>query len=209
MATRLHAVYRSPRHNNKADPLDELVFIILSQMTTTPSFNRVFDRLKRSVRSWGELLVMPPRKIESLIKDAGLSHQKGPRLRRILKRVSAEFGRASLDSLHKMTDEDAEAFLTSLPGVGTKTAKCVMMYSLGRAVLPVDTHVARLACRLSVLSAADTTARAHVEIERAVRPADRYSFHVNGVAHGQGVCRAVRPKCQACVLRRMCQHPEA
>src|SRR5437870_1724380 len=90
-ATLLHQQYGSPRHGNKDDPLDELVFILLSQMTTHHSFNRVFDRLKQSAPTWDEVLREPKRTLVGLIKDAGLSHQKAPRIRQILGRVRRDF----------------------------------------------------------------------------------------------------------------------
>jgi endonuclease-3 len=204
VSDRLDSIYGSPRHNNKDDPLDEVIFIILSQMTTTKSFNRVYDHLKASIGSWSGLLKVPLRKTKSLIKDAGLSNQKGPRIKAILRMVKEKFGRVSLNGLSSLSDGEAEAFLTSLPGVGQKTAKCVLMYSLGRPVLPVDTNVARLASRLGLIPRKVSQGGIHIALERVVRPEDRYSFHVNGLAHGQRVCRAVYPKCGVCVLSRMC-----
>ena len=187
--------------------MDELVFIILSQMTTSKSFGRVFDRLKVRTKDWSHVLRMPLRKLKALIGDAGLSHQKGPRIKAILKRLERDFGRVSLDALRRMPDDDVEAYLTSLPGVGVKTAKCVMMYSLGRRVLPVDTHVWRVARRLGFVSASVPYPEIHGALEVVVPPADRYSFHVNALSHGRKVCIALRPRCRGCPLRRLCPYP--
>jgi len=199
--------YGSPRHRNKADPLDELVFILLSQMTTAPSFGRVYERLKESTGGWAHVRRMPLRRLKSLIKDAGLSRQKAPRIKAILKKVAADFGKLSLAPLRRMEDAAAERYLTALPGVGVKTAKCVMMYSLGREVLPVDTHVWRVARRLGLVSGAVPYARVHGALEAVVAPGDRYAFHVNAISHGRAVCTALRPKCRTCPLRRFCPFP--
>ena len=118
VAVKLATAYGSPRHGNKDDPFEELVFIVLSQVTTHHSYGRVFERLRDAVSSWDDLLAMPLRRLKALIKDAGLSRQKAPRLKAIARRLTADFGRVTLDPLRRMTDEDAEEYLTSLPGVG-------------------------------------------------------------------------------------------
>lgn len=204
---RLRDTYGLPHHNNKDDPVDELVFILLSLMTTGPSFNRVFDRLKAACPSWSDVLDMPLPALEALIKDAGLSHQKGPRIQSILQRLKRDFGTITLDPLRSMSDQDAEAYLIALPGVGKKAAKCVLMYSFGRDVLPVDTHVWRVARRLGLVASDTPYSRVHEEIENAVGPGDRHAFHVTAISHGRTLCLPFRPICSSCPLRRMCPYP--
>jgi endonuclease III len=207
VAELLHDTYGSPRHGNKDDPLDELIFILLSQMTTGPSFNRVFDRVKAAYPSWDPLLDMPLDELRALIKDAGLSGQKAPRIQTIFRKLKQDFGAVTLAPLAEMTDAAAEGYLTTLPGIGTKTAKCILMYSLGRQVLPVDTHVWRVTRRLGLIHEITPYPKVHDELEAVIAPADRYSIHVNGLAHGQAVCIALRPRCEACPLRRLCPYP--
>lgn len=201
---RLVDTYGTPDLGNKDDPLDELIFIILSQMTTHQSFNRVYDRLKACCESWEDVLTMPLRRLKATIKDAGLSNQKAPRIKAILKRIKADFGRLTLQVLFNLENEDAERYLTGLPGVGIKTAKCVLMYSLSRDVLPVDTHVWRVARRLGLVSEEVPYSKVHPTLEAVVPPERRYSFHVNAVLLGQQVCTAVDPNCPECPLQRMC-----
>lgn len=204
VAVKLAAAYGSPRHGNKDDPFEELVFIVLSQVTTHHSYGRVFERLCDAVGSWDDLLAMPLRRLKTLIKDAGLSGQKAPRLKAIARRLTADFGRVTLDPLREMTDEDAEEYLTSLPGVGVKSAKCILMYALGREVLPVDTHVWRVARRLGLLPEDLPYGRVHDVLEEAVAPADRYAIHVNAIVHGRRLCLPLRPRCTQCFLQRAC-----
>ena len=199
----LKASYRSPLLNNKDDPLDELVFIILSQMTTSPSYERVFERLKGAMPDWRILTETPVFDLTSLIADAGLSGQRALRLKQIADRLVQDFGEVSLTKLVNYDDETVQQYLTSLPGVGVKTAKCVMMYSLGRQVLPVDTHTARVATRLGLVPAGSAAAIDR-DLSIVVPPALRFDFHVNAVAHGRAVCRAVRPRCDDCVLSSLC-----
>lgn len=203
----LAATYGSPTHNNKPDPLDELVYIVLSQMTTQPSVSRVFDRFNRRVGSWERLLSMPTASVARMIHDAGLSSQKAPRIQAIMRRLQHDFGRVSLDELRGMSDEAAIEYLCSLPGVGPKTARCVMMYSLGRSVLPVDTHVSRVSRRLGLLPAGAPSGGAHEILESVVAPGDRYDYHVNALAHGRSVCLSGRPRCDGCPISRLCPYP--
>jgi len=205
----LHATYGSPRHGNKEDPLDELIFIILSQMTTHPSFNRVFDRLKREYGMWDRVLRMPLKGLRTAIKEAGLSNQKAPRIKVILDRIRRDFGVVSLAPLRAMPDSETEEYLVSLPGVGIKTAKCVMMYSLGRQVLPVDTHVWRVALRLGLVDRCVPYTRVHEAMEGVVPPEYRYTLHVNAVSHGRVLCTARGPKCFQCPLSSLCDHAKS
>lgn len=201
---RLEEQYQSPSHGNKVDPLDELIYIILSQMTTAPSFGRVFERLRSAVSDWSDLLSMPEASLKGLIANAGLSGQKASRLTAIAHRLKSDFGRVTLAPLARASDADAEAYLVSLPGVGIKTAKCVLMYSLHRAVLPVDTHVARVGRRLGILPQATTPLAVHSCLEDVVPPHLRHSFHVNAIALGRDACRAPRANCTKCVLSKVC-----
>jgi endonuclease III len=173
-------------------------------MTTGPSYERVFDRLKAAVGDWNNLLSIKLRFLKKLIAAAGLSNQKAPRLIAIAKRLDQDFGAVSLSGLGEMTDLGAERYLTSLPGVGVKTAKCVMMYSLSRQVLPVDTHVCRVAKRIGLVAWNLANQKLHDGLEEVILPGLRYSFHVNAVAHGRAVCKALAPLCADCPIQRLC-----
>lgn len=199
----LESRYESPRHGNKANPLDELVFIILSNRTQDLSFRRTFLRLKSAYPSWRLVTYRSRRRIESILAPGGLGRLKTAQLLAIFGTLRAVFGYPTLAPLRHLSDDETEAFLTSLPGVGRKVAKCVLMYSLGRAVLPVDVHVHRVAGRLGlrVKRRPDTSQDL---IEAAVPPRFRHSFHVNAVAHGRTLCLPRRPKCQECSVRRYC-----
>lgn len=172
-------------------------------MTTSPSYERVYDRLKAAMPHWRALTGIPVSDLRSLIAEAGLSGQRALRLKQIADRLVEDFGEVSLADLVHWDDEAAQHYLTSLPGVGVKTAKCVMMYSLGRKVLPVDTHTARVAIRLGLVTKGSTAAIDR-NLSRVVSPALRFDFHVNSVAHGRAICRAVKPHCEGCVLSQLC-----
>ena len=201
---RLKECYRSPFLNNKSDPLDELVFILLSQMTTSTSYERVYDRVKSEIPDWELLIEIPVSKLETMIADAGLYRHRAIRLKQIAKRLVVDFGEVSLDTLCDFDTERAQAYLMSLPGIGVKSAKCVLLYSLDREVLPVDTHTARVAYRLGLVSSSHPLAVDN-ELPVVIPPNLRFDFHVNAVAHGRAICNARAPSCDNCVLFSMCQ----
>jgi endonuclease III len=201
----LEFAYHNPRHGNKRNPLDELIYIILSTRTQDASFRSIFQELKRSFPSWNRLDGRNPRKLQAVLAPGGLGKLKSRQIRVIVSRLRMAFGRATLAPLRKMSDMDAEMFLTSLPGVAAKIAKCVLMYSLDRQVLPVDVHVHRVASRLGFQTKKrpDTSQKL---IEKVVPPELRYGFHVNAVAHGRAICTARDPACEACCLANWCQY---
>lgn len=199
----LERSYANPRHGNKSNPLDELVFIILSNRTTPRTQRMVYAALKAEFPTWESMGPADLRTVRRILGPAGLSNLRATQLVEILLRVRRAFGRSTLAPLRRMPDDQAEAFLTALPGVGKKVAKCVLMYSLNRTALPVDVHVHRVATRLgfAVKKRPDTSQDL---IEDAVPPALRYGFHVNAVAHGRAVCRPVNPRCNECCISRWC-----
>jgi len=134
----------------------------------------------------------------------GIADQKAVRIQRILAMVAEREGRLDLSRLHELDDAAAEAYLTSLPGVGLKTAACVLAFSMGRAAFPVDTHVHRVATRLGWVPASAAAERAHDTLRDLVPPDIRYDLHLALIAHGRTVCRARGPACETCVLRRRC-----
>ena len=150
---RLRREYGQPRHFNPADPLDDLIFLVLSRMTQEIKYIRTYSRLRDSLSTWHAVRDAPPDELETLIHEAGLAPTKAAQIQAILGEIEAREGRLSLHRLRGMETDEVEQYLTSLPGVARKTALCVMLYTLGRDVLPVDTHVWRVAQRLGLAPA--------------------------------------------------------
>ncbi len=151
------------------------------------------------------LLEAPEHELAVLLADAGFSRQKARWIKRSLELVVERFGALSLSETSSWSDAEVEAFLTTLPGIAVKSAKCVMMYSLGREVLPVDTHLRRLAERLGWVPPGLSERRIHRALEALVPSGLRFALHVNAIWHGRSICRAIRPRCDACVLREGCE----
>jgi endonuclease III len=186
---------------NRPDPLDELFFIVLTTMTQYGPME-VFEDLKLRFPSWEMLLRHGAEaNLREVIARCGLVNQKAPQMIAIAAQLKADFGSVTLDPLRDMSDDHAEAYLLTLPRVGKKVARCVMMYSLGREVLPVDAHVLRVGKRIGLLAAHIPWSQAHDAIHEIVPPAHRFTLHVGLVVHGREVCRSKDPRCGQCVLR--------
>ena len=204
MAKILENTYGNPRLGNKMNPLSELIYIILSTRTQEQSFQKTFLRLKRAFPSWNAIAFRDRVKIRTILRSNGLARLKTEQILSIIDRLRHEFGRATLSPLRSMSDQAAEAFMTQLPGVSLKIAKCVLMYSMDRPVLPVDVHVHRVAGRLGlpIKNRPDTSQQL---VESAIPPQLRYSFHVNAVAHGRKLCTSRNPRCSCCPISSYCQ----
>jgi endonuclease III len=189
---------------NQTDPLDELFFIIITTMTQYGA-ETAFAEMKAWFSSWDDLLLDDAEaKMRAVISRCGLVNQKVPQVLQIARQLQSDFGSVTLDPLRQMPNEEAEQYLLSLPRVGKKVARCVLMYSLGREVLPVDAHVLRLSKRLGLLPPNLTWAKAHDAIHEAVPPELRYSVHVGLVEHGRTVCTHKKPRCGECLLGGVC-----
>jgi endonuclease III len=189
--------------------LDELVSTVLSRHTSDVNSDRAFASLKARFATWEAVATAPVSSVADAIRVGGIAEQKAARIGRILTTVAEREGRLDLSRLHDLDDDAVEAYLTSLPGVGPKTAACVLTFSMGRPAFPVDTHVHRVAVRLGWAPAGASAEQTHAVLRELV-PADiRCDLHLGLIAHGRTVCRARRPACDACVLRRRCAYAAA
>ena len=184
--------------------MSELVLTILSQNTSDTNSGRAFMRLRSRLTTWEEMMSASPDEIVLQIQAGGLARIKAPRIKRILEEVWARLGSFDLSLLAEMPMDEAKAWLRSLPGVGPKTAACVLMFALGRPALPVDTHVHRVAQRLGLVLAKAGAAEAHDIIEAMLKPEEVYPFHISLIKHGRRLCRAQRPLCERCPLLDGC-----
>ena len=201
---RLERAYGPHPWKTWGPPLGELVATILSQNTTGANADLAYDRLRQAYPTWDLAADAPLSRIAALIRPAGLHRQKARHIRTVLRRIRAERGRASLDFLRRWPTDRIKQYLLALPGVGPKTAACVLCFSLRRPVLPVDTHVCRVSRRLGLIGPRTTAEDAHDLLLPMVPPAQVYTFHVLLIQHGRKTCRARRPDCAACTLRDLC-----
>jgi len=196
--------YFRPRFAPRYPPADELVFTICSQNTTDINAGRALESLKKKYPAWEDAARAPVRSIASAIKMSGISGPKSRYIKETLSGILQEHGDLEMAFLEEMGDREALDYLTRFPGVGVKTAACVLMFALGRPVMPVDTHVFRVCKRLDFLPEDATREEAHWILNAIVPENDRYSFHINLVLHGRKVCKAQRPKCGECHIEGLC-----
>jgi endonuclease-3 len=186
--------------------IDELVATVLSQHTSDHNSERAFAQLKAAFPDWEQVLSAPAEKVADAIRCGGIADAKARRIQQILAAIREREGRIDLGRLSGLDDQAVEAYLTSLPGVGPKTAACVLVFSMGRAAFPIDTHVHRVATRLGWIPPGTTAEQAHRILAPAVPPGIRYDLHLALITHGRTVCKAQRPRCETCVLRDECAY---
>lgn len=200
----LAANYPDNNLGNKRNPLDEYLFILLSLRTHEKGTSAAYAGFKGRFPSWTDTDDATVEEIADAIKPGGLSWQKAGRIKRALELIRTEYGEVSLRMLKQLSEREVERQLVRLPGVGLKTAKCIMLFSLGFSVLPVDTHVTRLAKRLGWIECGMSTKPLHDRLAELVPPELRRGFHVHAVQHGRNICRGQYPKCNSCCLSGQC-----
>ena len=186
------------------EPLAVLVETVLSQNTSDLNSGRAFELLLSTFGSWEAVASAPVERIAQAIKSGGLSRIKSVRIKQILGRIQSEQGLLGLGFLESKDIAEAKDYLMSLPGVGHKTASCVLLFGMGKPSLPVDTHVHRLAKRLGLIGASVSVEKAHNLLQQQLPPSKVYQFHLHMIEHGRLVCHARAPRCHECVLSGGC-----
>jgi endonuclease-3 len=203
---RLREAYGIPGQRPHGRPVDELVLTVLSQSTNDRNRDVAFAGLRDRFPSWEEVRAAPVEEIEDAIRPGGLAPTKSRRIKEILEAIGDPL---SLDWLADAPVLEGQAYLCDLPGVGRKTAACVLLFSFGLRDVPVDTHVGRVATRLGLLrEKAGSTEQADA-MTALTPPGEELEFHLNLLRHGRHTCHSQRPDCRHCVLRRMCPYARA
>ena len=204
---RLRAVYGIPIMAPHGRPLDELILTVLSQSTNDRNRDVAFLRL-RELGDWEQIRQAPVERLEYAIRPGGISYVKSDRIKAILEAISTSApDPAEPLSLEWMTQApvpDSRDYLVGLPGVGRKTAACVLLFSYGLREVPVDTHVGRVGTRLGLLRAGASSEALHDQMLALTPPGQELELHVNLLRHGRRTCHARVPACERCALARMC-----
>ncbi|MDD1679316.1 MAG: endonuclease III, partial [Methanomicrobiales archaeon] len=185
-------------------PLDMLIATVLSQNTNDKNSHRAYTRLREAYPQWPAVAHAPLARLKSLLKVGGMADQKARRIKEILKTVESRFGGYDLSAISRWTSERIMNELTSMNGIGPKTAACVCLFSLGRDIFPVDTHVHRLCTRLALVPGGGSPARTFQLMQDLVPRRKSYSFHTNLIRFGRRVCRSHNPACAMCPLYALC-----
>jgi len=199
---RLRAAYGKPVERPHRAPVDELILTVLSQNTNDRNRDVAYARLTARFDSWDAVRDAPTGEVEDAIRPGGLAPTKAVRIQEILRALDG-------DDLGELAEEplaDARDRLTSLPGVGRKTAACVLLFSFGRPDIPVDTHVYRVGTRLGLFRPGAPLDEAHDELLRLVDAEDAHEIHVSLIRHGRRTCTARNPRCWECPLLSLCPY---
>jgi endonuclease III len=213
---RLRAVYGIPRIRPHRHPIAELVLTVLSQSTNDRNRDIAYLSLRERFATWDAVMRAPVGEIEEAIRPAGISKVKSQRIKAILCAIAERpqpselvpgelaSGEPSLDWLADVPLAEARDYLVALPGVGRKTAACVLLFAFGLREVPVDTHVSRVGMRLELLQPGAPFHQLHDQMLALTPPGQELELHVNLLRHGRRTCHARRPDCASCALARMC-----
>ena len=201
---RLNAIYGPIHWRPRMIALDELIFTVLTQHTSDLNAERSYDALRKAMPTWASVIEAETQKIADAIHHGGLANQKSVRIQQILIKILHRLGHFELEFLSDLPLEEARSWLTSLPGVGPKTAAVVMAFSLKMPAFPVDTHILRVSKRLGLIGRKVSADQAHPIMENMIPSDNRYDMHVLLITHGRQICKARVPQCGRCPLDQEC-----
>lgn len=204
----LEALYHNeadPPQLKHGEPLDGLILTVLSQNTNDRNRDTAFGRLKARFPTWEATAKAEAEALEDAIRPAGLAPTKARRILTILETIRRDFGEYSIIPLKERGRDEAREYLTALPGVGAKTAACVLLFDMELPAFPVDTHIGRVCRRVGFVPEKMPAEEISSLLEREVPPARYLGGHVNLIEHGRAVCRARKPLCGSCPLLKLCR----
>lgn len=228
---RLAERYGRPTWERRLDPTSELILTILTQNSADTNAEVAFEALRQrypsggevrahrpgagwggfglpegSAPNWNAVEFAPLPELVDTIRPGGLANQKAPRIQATLRRIREERGDYELEFLADLDPLEARAWLTSIDGIGKKTASILLLFSFGLPLFPIDRHVERVARRVGLLPAKATVDDAHDLFLGMLAPAQMYEAHVNLIQHGRKVCHAQRPEHERCPLLERCRY---
>jgi endonuclease III len=206
--TLLTQTYGVPEYRPDGDALGGLIATVLSQHTSDVNSERAYEQLVRTFPTWEAVRDAPVEDVADAIRTGGLARIKAERIQSILRDLTARLGgrRLTLEGLDALPLDEAQSYLRTLPGVGPKTAACVLLFNVGQPAFPVDTHVWRVTKRLGLIGPKVSADAAHEVLMRLIPPEWRYTLHVDLIQHGRQKCHAQKPECSTCPLRSECQY---
>ena len=206
VSARLQRVFGRREWRVHTDPLSELIATILSQNTSDRNSHRAYASLRAEFKTWDQVRKAKAKSIADAIRSGGLADIKAERIKDILNQIQGEHHRLDLSFLKRWNTERIKLYLSRFKGVGDKTVACVLLFSLGRPVMPVDTHVLRVSKRLGLVPQKADAGRAEEILEQLVPQSRSYQFHLDLIQHGREVCKAHNPRCAICVLLQDCDY---
>jgi endonuclease III len=200
----LVSTYGNRKLKPHQDPIGELVQTILSQNTSDFNSRPAFRSLKAAFNSWDDVIRADPVSIAETIKRGGMGQIKTVRIQKALTEIKHKKGKLTLNFLKNWPVDEARKWLLLLPGVGAKTANCILLFSFGLPAFPVDTHIFRISKRLGLIGEKTNLPDAHLLLEKIIPTEHVYELHVLMIEHGRKTCLARNPRCSSCVLVTIC-----
>ena len=197
--------YFDPIWEQRMKPLDELIFTILTQHTSDLNAEKAYKNLMDHYQDFERLLDSDEKTVAKLIRTGGLANIKSRRILHVLSEIKYRVGKLDIDFLQDMDLQEARNWLTSIKGIGPKTASCVLAFSFGFPAIPVDTHIHRVSKRLGLISKNTSADEAHNILEAKINLKDHYKFHVLVIEHGRKVCHSRKPSCRECKIKNLCK----
>ncbi len=191
----------------RSDPLDMLIATMLSQNTTDKTSYIAFMNLKKNFKDWFDVMNTPLEKVKRSIRVCGLTNQKSASLKLLLKGIFKHYGKLSLNHLKKKSDDEIYSELLVNKGIGVKTISCMMAFSLGRDVFPVDTHVHRICNRLGLVKTSSPL-KTFDEMKNKIPAGKKFLLHSLFIRFGRKICRSAKPICGNCRLYDICKFSE-
>ena len=205
ISAKLGQTYGHPRLGNYRDPIKEVFYILLSARTSEALYMRAHRNLFRHYPSVDAIAKARIRDVRQHIHVAGLGTKRAIQVVQTARRLVADFGTGMRRKLRTMPPDEMYAYLVSLPGIGPKSALCVMMYSLDVDVFPVDANIRRIVERLGAIRKGYSHRQAQKAIPRLVPAGGSRNLHVGLVVHGRRTCLPRNPRCDTCMLRDVCR----
>ncbi|PRY10402.1 endonuclease-3 [Pontibacter ummariensis] len=204
----LNEAYKRLELKNRRDPMHELISTMLSHRTNHKDEEKAYYTMLERFGDWEGVMQAPFEELADAIATTRYPGQKAPQIQETLKIIKDKRGEISIDFLEEMPVEEAMEWLTSLPGVGLKTASLLLLFNFKKPILPVDTHVHRVSQRVGLIGAKVTPNKAHEVLLQLLPkdPVELYNFHIHLLWHGQRICTWRSPKCEKCVLNSICNY---
>ncbi|MBG8552747.1 endonuclease III domain-containing protein [Hymenobacter guriensis] len=204
----LNAFYGVLDATPRRTPMRELISTVLSHRTTHRDEELAYNRMLETFGDWEGVLQAPTAELAHAIRTTRWPDTQAPRIQEILRRIKAEQGEFTLDFLADWPVEKGLAWLTDMPGIGLKTASLVLLFNFQKPVLPVDTHVHRVAQRVGMIGPKVSTEKAH-HVLLELLPKDAaglLNFHKHNYWLGQHICFFAKPDCPRCPLKGFCNY---
>ena len=190
---------RELREAEMGSPLSILIGTILSARTRDENTSAVVKKLFSKYKSARSLAQAELSDVEKIIKSTGFYHVKAKRVIEVASIIDSKYSGKVPDMLEE---------LLKLPGVGRKTANCVLVYAFEKPAIPVDTHVHRISNRLGLVQ---TKTPEETELELMKKIPKKYWLKINDmfVMYGQNICKPISPMCDVCQIKRECDYYKA